>query len=110
MTRRASAWLAIGALLLAWTAPQPAEAARHVIEIRNMAFAAPPPGLKAGDTILWKNADIFRHTATDRKGSFDLDLEPGAQGETVLRNPGALDVFCRYHPNMVLHLTVGKAD
>lgn len=109
MTRRASAWLILGALLLAWTALRPAEAARHVIEIRNMAFAKPPAGLKAGDTILWKNADMFRHTATDREGSFDLDLAPGAQGETRLRNSGPLEVFCRYHPNMVLHLTVGKA-
>jgi plastocyanin len=110
MTHRASAWLILGALFLAWSNPQPAEAARHVIEIRNMAFAKAPAGLKAGDTILWKNADMFRHTATDRKGSFDLDLEPGAQGETKPLKPGALDVFCRYHPNMVLHLMVGKAN
>ncbi|MBN9555195.1 MAG: amicyanin [Alphaproteobacteria bacterium] len=108
MTHRAGAWLILGALFLAWSNPHPAEAARHVIEIRNMAFAAPPAGLKAGDTILWKNTDMFRHTATDRKGSFDLDLEPGAQGETRLRNSGPLEVFCRYHPNMVLHLMVGK--
>ena len=110
MTRRACAWSVLGALLLVWSNPHPAEAARHVVEIHNMAFGKAPSGLKAGDTILWKNRDMFRHTATDRKMSFDLDLEPGAQGETVLRNPGAIEVFCRYHPNMILHLQVGKAN
>lgn len=110
MNRRASAWSAIGALLLVCSNPHPAEAARHVVEIRNMAFGNAPSGLKVGDTILWKNMDMFRHTVTDRKKSFDLDLQPGAEGETTLHNPGALEVFCRYHPNMVLHLQVGKAN
>ncbi|HEY4276306.1 MAG TPA: hypothetical protein VGM68_12530 [Rhizomicrobium sp.] len=110
MSYRVSAWPLLGALFLAWANPLPAEAARQVIEIRDMAFGKAPAGLKAGDTILWKNMDMFRHTATDRKGSFDLDLAPGAQGEITLRDPGVLEVICRYHPNMVLRLTIRKAD
>jgi plastocyanin len=98
----------IGALLLAGLLPRPAEAARHVIEIRNMAFAAPPAHLKAGDTIHWENKDIFRHTATARSGSFDLDLPPGKGADVTLKKPGELTVFCRYHPNMTVKLVVEK--
>ena len=97
----------MGALLLVWATPHPAEAARYVIEIRNMAFGPVPQHLKVGDTILWRNNDMFRHTAT-AKPSFDLDLAPGAQGEVPLKNPGVLNVICRYHPNMTVRLAVEK--
>jgi len=103
MTIRAAG---IGALLLAGTLPHPAEAARYAIEIRSMAFAAPSAHLKVGDVIHWENKDIFQHTATARSGSFDLDLAPGKSGDVSLKRPGQLDVFCRYHPNMTLRLTV----
>ena len=64
--------------------------------------------LKTGDTIQWKNGDIFRHTAT-AAGLFDLDLAPGAEGEVTLKKSGVLTVICRYHPNMRLRLSVEKA-
>ncbi|HXS06974.1 MAG TPA: hypothetical protein VN723_09300 [Rhizomicrobium sp.] len=98
----------IGALLLASLLAHPAQAARYVIEIRDMAFAAPPERLKVGDTIHWENKDIFQHTATARSGSFDLDLPPGKGGDVILKKPGELTVFCRYHPNMTFRLLVEK--
>ena len=105
MSRKSRDGQVIGALLLVWA--HPAEAARHVIEIRNMAFGPVPPHLKVGDTILWRNADMFRHTATAKPG-FDLDLAPGAQGEVALKNAGTLNEICRYHPNMRMRLAVEK--
>jgi plastocyanin len=98
----------IGVLLLAGLLPLPAEAARYVVEMRNMKFGPAPAHLKAGDTIVWVNKDMFRHTATAWMGPFDLDLAPGAQGEAVLKKPGVWNVFCRYHPSMTLRLTVEK--
>lgn len=106
--RKACHMAGIGALLLAGTLPHPAEAARYVIEIRNMAFGPVPAHLKVGDTIVWTNHDIFRHTATARLGNFDIDLAPGAQGEATLKKPGVLNVVCRYHPTMTLRLVVEK--
>lgn len=97
----------MGALLLVWATPHPAEAARYVVEIKNMAFGPVPRHLKVGDTILWRNIDMFRHTATAKPG-FDIDLAPGAQGEVTLKNPGTLNVICRYHPNMTVRLAVEK--
>jgi plastocyanin len=108
MSRTRLLLLGIGAPLLLWAATLPAEAAHYVVEIRNMAFGPIPAHLKAGDTIIWKNDDIFRHTATAKAGNFDLDLAPGAQGEVTLTKPGALSVFCRYHPTMTLRLVVEK--
>lgn len=97
----------MGALLLVWADPHPAEAARHVIEIKDMAFGPAPRRLKVGDTILWRNGDIFRHTATAKPG-FDLDLAPGSEGEVTLRKSGVLNVICRYHPSMTMRLAVEK--
>src|SRR3569833_3453021 len=105
MSRKSRAGQVMGALHLVWA--HPAEAARHVIEIRNMAFGPVPPHLKVGDTILWRNADMFRHTAT-AKPNFDLDLAPGVQVEVTLKNAGTLNVICRYQPNMRMRLAVEK--
>jgi plastocyanin len=102
------AWRVMGALLLVWAFPRPAEAARYVVEIKNMAFGPPPPHLKVGDTVQWKNDDIFRHSATAKRGYFDLDLAPGAQGEVRLKKAGVLTVICRYHPTMTVRLVVEK--
>ena len=53
----------------------------HVVVIDKMKFGAVPRGLHAGDTIIWVNRDIFRHTATAADRSFDVDLAAGKQGQ-----------------------------
>lgn len=70
------------------------------VTITGLAFAPPPPSLRVGDTIEWVNADIFRHTATARDGSFDVDLMPGARARTALRSAGSVAFYCRFHPGM----------
>jgi plastocyanin len=73
-----------------------------------MKFGPVPAGLKAGDVILWVNRDMFRHSATAKDGSFNLDLPAGAQGKMVLRRAGAIAFFCRYHPGMTGALQVAR--
>jgi plastocyanin len=89
----------VAALLL--LAP-PAEAApqNHVVLIDKMKFGSVPTQVKAGDTILWINRDIFRHTATATNGAFNIDLPAGAKGQTIVRKAGAIAFFCKYHPEM----------
>lgn len=99
---------AVLSLLMAPVFPTGAHAAHHVIEIRNMAFGAAPAHLKVGDTIEWWNRDIFRHTATARAGSFDLDIPPGGRAQTILRRAETLTVYCRFHPTMTMRLPVTK--
>ena len=90
------------AALLAGSAISPAAAASrtHVVVIDKMRFGPVPAGIRAGDTILWDNRDIFRHTATARNGSFSIDLAPKAQGRTVVAKPGKVAFYCKYHPGM----------
>ncbi|MEP2828084.1 amicyanin [Parvibaculum sp.] len=83
-----------------------AEAQLHVIEIDKMKFGAAPAGIHAGDTIIWKNADLVKHSATARDGSFDIDLPRKSQDSMIVKNTGTVDVYCRYHPGMIMTLVI----
>lgn len=72
----------------------------HAIVIDKMAFGSPPAEVHAGDVIVWVNRDLFRHTATAKDKSFDVDLAPKAQARTVVKKPGVLSYYCRFHPGM----------
>src|SRR3546814_8315313 len=58
----------------------------HKVVIDKMKFGPVPAGIRAGDTILWINRDMFRHTATARDKSFNIDLPAGKSGKTVVRS------------------------
>ena len=76
--------------------------------MEKMRFGPSPAGLRVGDTVVWINRDLFRHTATARDGAFDIDLAPGASGRTVMRTAGRLPYICRFHPGMTGQLTVSR--
>lgn len=100
--------LAPAAALLLWTPPPAAAAPRtHMIVMEKMKFGA-VPSVKAGDTILWVNKDMFRHTATAKNGAFNVDLAPGAKGKMVVRKAGSIAFTCKYHPGMRGMLKVAK--
>lgn len=90
------------ALLAALFAGGPAAAAPtvHTVVLEKMGFGPLPASLRSGDVILWVNKDLFRHTATARDGSFNLDLPPKASGRTLVKRKGAIPFFCKYHPGM----------
>ncbi len=81
-------------------APADAASRVHTIVIDQMAFGKAPANARVGDTILWVNKDMFRHTATARNKAFDVDLKPGASARVTLKQPGVLSYYCRYHPGM----------
>lgn len=83
-----------------------AEPRTHVIEIANMAFVVAPADIHVGDTVVWRNKDMFRHTATARDGGFDVDLPAGGEGRTVVKKAGSFAYFCRFHPAMTAKLDV----
>jgi len=82
--------------------PPPVAAApqTHVVVIDKMKFGPLPARLRPGDSIVWINRDIFRHTATAANHSFDVDLPPSARRKLVIRSSGAIVFACRYHPGM----------
>ena len=88
----------------------PASAApkTYTVTIQQMTFGPVPPGLRVGDAIEWVNNDIFVHSATAWDESFDLELKPKARVRMVLKTPGTVAFFCRYHPGMTGKLAVGK--
>lgn len=101
--------IAFGALAGCQRAAAPAHhTATYTVVMKNLAYGPAPSGLMPGDTIVWKNADIFRHTATARNGAFDVDLQPGQSGATIVKTAGVIDVYCRYHPDMTMRLVVNS--
>jgi plastocyanin/uncharacterized membrane protein len=86
--------LLLAAALPAFCAPQ-----SHTVVIRQMHFEPADLAAQPGDTILWKNEDIFSHTVTANDGSFDSGLiAPGATWQTTFKS--AVAYHCRPHPNM----------
>lgn len=104
-TRRA-VLLTVAASAAAAALPAAARAKTHTIVMSRMSFGPSPAGLRVGDTIVWVNRDLFRHTATASNRAFNVDLAPGASGRTVLRTAGRIPYVCRFHPGMAAVLTV----
>jgi plastocyanin len=106
--RRAVPFAAGVALLLPMSAPLAAAPRMYVVVIDKMKFGPLPANLKAGDAVVWENHDMFRHTATAKDGSFNVDLPAGAKAKMVLRKAGTFAFTCKYHPGMHGMLKVAK--
>jgi len=100
--------LLAGITAFALAAPSAAQPAPReiVVVMDNMNFGRLPSDAKVGDVIVWDNRDTVQHTATARDGSFDVRLQPGKKGRTVLRRAGDLAIYCIYHPMMRATLKV----
>jgi plastocyanin len=70
------------------------------IEISKLVFEPASVTVDVGDTVEWTNKDIVAHTATAKDKSWEVDLPPGASGTYQIGQAGAIDYFCRFHPNM----------
>ena len=97
---------AVGSSVSVEAQPAPRE---FVVLMDNMVFGRMPKGVKVGDVIIWDNRDTVQHTATARDGSFDVRLQPGKKGRTVIRKAGNLAIYCIYHPMMRATLKVDAA-
>jgi plastocyanin len=97
---------AIAVFALACLPDGRADPSARVIDVDKLAFGPAPEGLKVGDTVKWRNRDIFRHSATAKDGSFDVDLPAGRAGKATLKRSGKIDYFCRFHPGMTGTLIV----
>ena len=61
---------------------------------------------KVGDTLELVNKDVLVHTATASNGDFDVMMPPNKTVTYVLKKAGAIDYYCRFHPNMKATLKV----
>ncbi|HST75919.1 MAG TPA: cupredoxin domain-containing protein [Acetobacteraceae bacterium] len=101
-------FLAAFALILA-ASPGVADAETLHVTIKNMAFSGVPKAAHVGDVVEWSNEDFVAHTATARDHAFDAVIAPGKTGRTVLRTPGEVRFFCRFHPTMTGEIDVAAA-
>lgn len=98
--QRPLALIASTAASLLLSTPAAAAPQTHVIVMDKMKFGSVPANIRKGDTILWVNRDLFRHTATAANKSFDVDLPPKTQKRMTVRASGAIPFTCKYHPGM----------
>jgi len=97
--------VATAVILVAICAAQ--ENTTHIVVIKQLRFNPAQLTLRPGDTVVWKNEDMFSHTATADNGSFDSGLiAPGQSWKTTINGTGALGYHCRPHPNMAAMLLV----
>ncbi len=81
-------------------------ATEFTVTIVQMKFGPMPAAVHIGDTIVWQNNDILRHTATARDSSFNVDLPAGTSARTVVGQAGSFAFFCKFHPGMTGTLMV----
>jgi plastocyanin len=97
----------LGALILVLTAGM-ARAATIQVKMEKLSFVPAEITAHVGDTIEWVNADFVVHTATARNGAWDLLIPANAKRDLVLKDEGIVDYYCKFHPNMVGRILVGK--
>ena len=106
-SRTAVEAVAMAAALALTASAQGAENGKQfTVLMNNMNFGQMPGQVHIGDTIIWSNQDTVQHSATARDGSFDIRLQPGQKGRTVLKKAGKIAVDCLYHPTMRTTLNV----
>jgi plastocyanin len=97
----------LGALLFVFSVAW-ARAETIQVKIDKLAFAPQQVSAHVGDTIQWVNADFIAHTATARDGAWDVMIPPNATKSVVLKAEGAVDYYCKLHPNMTGRISVAK--
>jgi plastocyanin len=79
----------------------------HTVVIDGMQFSPPSLEVNTGDTIIWKNKDLFPHTATSEGKKFDSGtIQPGQQWKYVAKERGTFQYLCTLHPPMKAVLVV----
>ncbi len=78
----------------------PARAETIQVTIDKLVFAPAEVNARVGDTIEWVNKDALVHTATATNNDWNVNIPPNQSGRIVLKKGGAVDYFCKYHPNM----------
>jgi plastocyanin len=78
------------------------------IKMEKLGFTPAQVTAHVGDTIEWVNADFVAHTATARDGAWDVLIPVNATKSLVLKAPGQVDYYCKFHPNMTGQVSVSK--
>ncbi|HEY6024684.1 MAG TPA: cupredoxin family copper-binding protein [Pseudolabrys sp.] len=88
------------AFILLGLSSVPARAETIKVTIDKLVFAPAEVNAKVGDTIEWVNKDALVHTASATNNDWNVNIQANQSGRIVLKKAGAVDYFCKYHPNM----------
>ena len=102
--------LKLTALAMILTGISAVSARAEIIQIvmDKMAYIPLEVSAKVGDTIEWINNDILIHTATARNGDWDITIAPRKTERLILKKAGAIEYFCRFHPNMKGRIAIAQ--
>lgn len=107
LMRSAAGFILAAALLALAIVPSRGAQPQHVVTMKQMRFNPPQIRVDAGDTVEWKNEDIYSHTVTANDGSFDSGLiAPNGSWRTTIKGTGTVVYHCRPHPNMTGELVI----
>jgi plastocyanin/uncharacterized membrane protein len=81
---------------------QPASSSTNAqVIMKSVSFQPAQITAHPGETVTWKNEDIFAHTVTADDGSFDSGLiQPGQTWKMTVQKAGTIAYHCAPHPNM----------
>ena len=100
---------AASAVLLVALSAAHARAGDHPIVQKDKAFAQSSVTIKAGDRLVFTNADPITHNVYSVTKGHEFELRSQAPGQSDVvpfPRPGSLDVQCAIHPKMKLQVTV----
>ncbi|MEO8504935.1 MAG: cupredoxin family copper-binding protein [Acidobacteriota bacterium] len=73
----------------------------HTVTIDATNYEPPFIVVKPGDSIVWTNNDMFRHTVTAKAGGFDSkDIPAGGSWKYTPKTVGRFEYSCIYHTTM----------
>jgi len=102
--RRRTFLLAVAGLWGCSSAPARAKIVQVTID--QLVFAPAEIVVRVGDTIEWVNKDVVDHTATTQSKEWDVVIPAGKTVPLVVKTPGGVAYYCRYHPTMTGRVVV----
>lgn len=85
----------------------PSRPRTHTVVIEGTRFQPDTLTVRAGDTIVWVNKDLFPHTATASDSTFNSQvIAAGASWKYLARKKGEFAYACIFHPTMKAALLV----
>ena len=85
----------------------PAKPRTHTVIIEGTRFEPETLTVKAGDTVVWVNKDLFPHSATASNATFNSAvIAAGASWRYVAKKKGEFAYTCVFHPTMKASLLV----
>jgi plastocyanin/uncharacterized membrane protein len=77
----------------------------QTVILKNFQYQPAQLNVKPGDTVTFRNDDIYAHTVTADDGSFNSGLIPSGKTWTLkITKPGTIAYHCIPHPNMKAQL------